>query len=263
MKISTSECRPYREATEIHCRLIKCPLVLEESRAYWQRASQVGGVPSSKEAFEQYWFGAKSLPWVKVLLLNLQTRFGAFPDSLQVLHSWTSMSPDTRAAICHWHLQLTDPLYRAFTGDYLVSRRELARPEIHGSSVVSWINDNGQPSWTLATKKKLASRLLAVASSAGLIDGQRDPRTPVLPRITDDALTYILYLLRIVAFSGSRLDNAYLGSVGLNGPFLEARLRKLPSLKFQRVADVVEFNWQYPTLAAWAEAELTSYEVTS
>lgn len=153
MNVVALEGRPYREATEIHSRLVKCPLVLEESRAYWQRTARTGGVPTSKEAFDQYWFGAKSLPWVKVLLLNLQSRFGAFPDSLQVLQGWTDMAPDTRVAICHWHMQLTDPLYRAFTGNYLVSRRESASPEIHGSSVVSWIKDNGQSNWTLATKK--------------------------------------------------------------------------------------------------------------
>ena len=261
MKIVAVEGRPYREAAEFHCRLSKCLLMLDESRAYWQRTACTGEVPSSKEAFDQYWFGAKSLPRVKVLLLNLQARYGAFPESLQVLQRWPSMTPDTRAAICHWHLQLADPLYRAFTADYLVSRRELATPEIHTSSAVSWINDVGQSSWTLATKKQLVSRLFSASSSAGLLVGRRDPRTPVFPRIDDEALTYILYLLRLVSYSGTRLDNAYLRSVGLTGPVLEARLRKLPSLDFQRMADVVEFNWQYPTLTEWAQAELTSCEV--
>lgn len=247
----------------MHTRLHKCALIVEESRAYWERRACFGQVPSSKEAFDQYWFGAKSLSWVTLLLLNLRTRFELFPESHQVLQSWTAMTPDARAAICHWHLQLTDPLYRAFTGEYLVSRRELVSPEIHVNSVVSWVNDNGPDSWTLSTKKKLASRLLSVARSANLIAGRRDPRTPVFPRISDEALTYILYLLRDVSTSGTRLDNPYLSSVGLTGSMLEARLRKLPAMKFQRVADVVEFNWKYPTLAAWAEAEITNYQVAS
>ncbi len=247
----------------MHTRLHKCALLVDESRAYWQRRACTGKVPTSKEAFEQCWFGAKSLSWVTLLLLNLRTRYDAFPESHGVLQCWTAMTPDTRAAICHWHMQLTDPLYRAFTGDYLVSRGELTNPEIHVNSVVSWVNNNGQASWTLATKKKLASRLLSVAYSAGFITGRRDPRIPVFPRINDEALTYILYLLRDISTSGSRLNNPYLRSVGLAGPVLEARLRKLPAMKFQRVADVVEFNWKYPTLAAWAEAELTNYEVAS
>ena len=247
----------------MHTRLHKCALIVDESRAYWQRRACTAKVPSSKEAFDHCWFGAKSLPWVKVLLLNLRTRFDAYPESHQVLQRWTDMTPDTRAVICHWHMQLTDPLYRAFTGDYLVSRRESGNPEVYVSSVVSWINNNGQASWTLSTKKKLAPRLLSVAHSAGFITGRRDPRTPVYPRISNEALSYILYLLRDVSTSGTRLNNPYLSSVGLTGSVLEARLRKLPSMKFQRVADVVEFNWKYPTLAAWAEAELTNYEVAS
>ena len=258
-----AEDKLYREATEMHTRLHKCALIVDESRAYWQRRASIGRVPSSKEAFDQCWFGAKSLSWVTLLLLNLRTRYDAFPESHQVLQRWSAMTPDTRTVICHWHMQLTDPLYRAFTGDYLVSRRELANPEIHVNSVVSWVKNNGQSSWTLSTKKKLAFRLLSVASSAGLITGRRDPRIPVFPRINDEALTYILYILRDISTSGTRLDNPYLSSVGLTGPVLEARLRKLPTMKFQRVADVVEFNWKYPTITAWAEAELMNYEVAS
>jgi len=216
------ETKPYHESTETHARLIKCPLVPEESRAYWQNSARAVETPNSTIAFEQYWFGAKSLPRVKVLLLNLQTRFDTFPESLRVLQGWDVMMPDTRTAICHWHMQLTDPLYRAFTGDYLLSRGELASPDIHASSVVSWVNENGQSTWNLATKKNLASRLISVASSAGLVAGRRDPRTPTFPRVTDEALTYILYLLRAVNYSGTALSNPYLRSVGLTGPALEA-----------------------------------------
>ena len=259
MKFVEPEVKPYSEITKAHTRLMKCPLALEESRAYWQRAEIGGDLPSGQEAFDQYWFGAKSLSWVKILLRNFQIRYGGFPDSLEVLQSWNNMMPDTRVAICHWHMQLTDPLYRQFTGDYLVARRKSADPELHLSSVVSWVSDNGQGSWTMGTKKKLALKLLSAAHSAGLLSGKRNPRTPVYPKITDEALTYILYLLRFTEYSGSRLDNFYLSSVGLSGSLLEARLRKLPSLKFQRMADVVEFNWQYPTLTAWAQAELPSY----
>ncbi len=252
------EAKRYRETTEIHPRLVKCPLLIEESRAFWERAIAGGPPPSRQEAFDQYWFGAKSMSWIKELIHNLQSRFGAFPEALQVLHRWPSMTPETRSAICHWHVQITDPVYRAFSGDFLVARRDAANPDIHRSTVVSWIEKNGNPNWTLPTRKKLATRLLSVAYCAGLIAERRDPRTPMFPRIADEALAYILYLLRIITFSGTLLDNPYLRSVGLSGPSLDSRLRKLASLKFQRAAGVVELNWQYPDLAAWAEAELPS-----
>ena len=256
MTARRSEPARYHETTEIHSRLIKCPLATEESRAYWERATPGGHRPSAQEAFEQFWFGAKSLPWVKVLILNLQTRFTGFPEALQVLRNWHPMMPDTRAIICHWHLQLTDPLYRAFSGDFLTARRDAARPELHGNTIVAWVAENGRSSWTLPTRRKLASRLFSVALSAGLISGRRDPRSLVFPRVGDEALAYLLYFLRVVTFAGSMLDNPYLRSVGLQGPVLESRLRKLSSLNFHRIGDVVEFDWRYPCLGAWAEAEL-------
>ena len=51
------------ETREIHSRLMKCALAVEESRAYWQRALSGDDRPVAQIAFEDYWFGAKSLPW--------------------------------------------------------------------------------------------------------------------------------------------------------------------------------------------------------
>ncbi|MCA8970712.1 MAG: hypothetical protein KDC95_13040, partial [Planctomycetes bacterium] len=38
--------------------------------------------------------------------------------TLEDLHAWSGMDRETRAVICHFHVQLSDPLYRAFTGDH-------------------------------------------------------------------------------------------------------------------------------------------------
>ena len=111
-----------REATLMHTRLSRCALEVEDSRAFWARADEATDV-SAQQAFDEYWFGARSLARVEVLLANMRARFSAFPSALAVLHGWQHMSPETRRVICHWHLQLTDPLYRRFTGAYLVERR--------------------------------------------------------------------------------------------------------------------------------------------
>ncbi len=257
------ELRRYHESTDIRSRLIKCPLSVEESRAYWAKVKQGGQPPKAQDAFEQFWFGAKSLPWVKELMLVMQTRFGAFPEALSVIQNWQFMKPDTRALICHWHLQITDPLYRAFTGDFLIARRQTASPELFRNTVVTWVAENGRPGWGLATRKTLASGLLSTALAAGLIQGRRDPRGLTFPRIEDDALAYLLHLLRNITYVGTSLDNPYLRSVGLDGAVLESRLRKLTSLNYKRAGDVIEFDWQYPCLTAWAEAELPSYGAAS
>lgn len=114
--------RAHEEVT-IHTRLLKCALEVEEARAYFRHASS-GAAVSVQRAFDEYWFGAKSLARVEVLLANLRVRFAAFPTALAVLHAWHDMPPEIRKLVCHWHVQLSDPLYRLFTGQYLVQRRD-------------------------------------------------------------------------------------------------------------------------------------------
>jgi hypothetical protein len=191
---------------------------------------------------------------VEALLANMRARFDAFPDSLFVLSRWRSMIPETRTAICHWHLQLADPLYRAFCGEFLVARRETLRAQIHRPAVISWVGEYGPARWNVATRTELASKLLSVALSAGLVSGRRDPRDLRFPRVTDEALAYLLYLLRGVEFEGTMTSNPYLRSVGLEGAVLEGRLSTLRSIHFRRIADVVDFGWRYSCLREWAAA---------
>ncbi len=49
------------EANEVNTRLLQCALAIEESRAFWSHAGSDGPAPSPQRAFEECWFGAKSL----------------------------------------------------------------------------------------------------------------------------------------------------------------------------------------------------------
>jgi hypothetical protein len=239
------------ESTDVHTRLLKCALEVDEARAYWQHVTP-GSPPDPKAAFEGYWFGAKSLDRVKVLLANFRHRFDAYPEALQVLHGWRHVDPATRTLVCHWHLQLSDPMYRAFTGEYLVDRRD-QRPEITHDLVLAWVTAQDRADrWTTGTRVQFASKLLSASHRAGLVTSTRDPRPLAFPRVDDLALTYAVYLLRGVDFAGTLLDNPYLRSVGLEGATLEERLRKLQALGFQRQGDLLDFGWRYPDLPAWA-----------
>ncbi len=251
------------ETREMHSRLMKCALAVEETRAYWQRAQPDDDRPVAQVAFEDYWFGAKSLPWVRVLVSNMQARFDAFPEAFGVLRRWLEMAPESRTAICHWHVQLTDPLYRAFSGDFLVGRHDAIRPEIHLKSAMTWVAEQCPGRWTISSRQQLASKLLSTARAVGLVAGRRDPRQLVFPRIRDDALAYLLYVLRGITFEGSLIQNPYLRSVGLDGAILESRLAALPALRYRRAGDVIEFDWRHQRLAAWAECELFADEVAS
>jgi hypothetical protein len=238
----------------MHTRLLKCALEVEDSRAYWDRTDGTEKIVA-KQAFDEYWFGARSLSRVEVLLANFRARFAEFPSALRVLHNWSDMAPDTRKLICHWHVQLTDPLYRSFTGDYLLERRAHSRVQITRDLVIAWIGKHGAERWTTSTRIQFASKLLSCVYSAGLVSSNRDPRPLTLPRVSDDALGYIIYLLRRVEFAGTLLDNPYLASVGLSGTYLEERLRTFPGMQFRRQANLIDFGWRHEDLDEWWNAQ--------
>ncbi|MFO0605031.1 MAG: hypothetical protein U0324_17760 [Polyangiales bacterium] len=242
------------EETRIHTRLQRLALGVEESRAYWANVDP--SVPPAERAvaaFEGRWFGAKSLERIRVLLPYLAARYDAFPDALAALRRWRAMEPDTRRAISHWHLQLTDPIYRAFAGDFLPARRGVADATLDRPAVLRWVRGASPGRWGESTLVQFASKLLSAGAEAGLLSPAPDPRKLPLPRVPDDALVYLLHLLREVRFEGSLADNPYLRSVGIEGTLLDHRLRGITALRLQRVGSVCDFEWTYPTLAAWAE----------
>lgn len=243
------------ETTQVHTRLLKCALEVEDSRAYWRRW-RVEPAIGSQEAFDEYWFGARSLARVKVLLTNFRARFDVVPEAVALLSRWPHMDPGTRKLICHWHLQFSDPMVRRFTGEYLAERRKRGRHEVTRDLIVAWVDDQGPGRWTTATRIQLASKLMSCAYAAGLLATNRDPRQILVPRLQDDALTYLMYFLRSIDFQGTLLANPYTASVGLDGRFLEERLASAPGLKFQRQGDLQDFGWAYPGLATWGAALL-------
>lgn len=245
---------PPREATDIHTRLLHCTLEVEESREYWRRAAGAEAPPSANQVFGESWFGPKSLERVKKVLSSLRARYNAFPPCLPVLAGWRGMDPDTRRLICHWHLQFSDPLYRAFTGVFLPARHAESRPSVTHAVTVGWVGEQVADRWNTATRVQFASKLLSAAHSAGLVASRRDPRSLTFPRVGDLPLTYLLYLLRGVQFEGTLTENPYLASVGLADPQLEARLWALGALRFRRQGDLIEFGWWYEDLLSWAAA---------
>ena len=198
------------ETTEIHTRILRLPLAAAESRVYWEHVDPaIVNSVRSKLAFEQRWFGAKSAERVKYLLSSFAARYDAYPNALNVLRQWASMDLSTRQAVCHWHLQLTDPIYRRFTGKYLVERRNRSDARVDRNAVLRWVKSEFPDKWSEATCVQFASKLLSAALEAGLVT-KRDPRTIQFPKVMDYALAYWLYLLRETRFEGSLTSNPYL-----------------------------------------------------
>jgi len=67
------------EATEIHTRILKCTLEVETSRAYWAPRPQ-GQARNRPQAFEEYWFGSRSLARIEVLMAKPSARYDCVPE---------------------------------------------------------------------------------------------------------------------------------------------------------------------------------------
>lgn len=244
------------EATSVHTRILRLALGVEESRSYWEHVDpSVPVADRALVAFERRWFGSKSLERVRFLLSNFADRYDSFPEALGVFRRWGSMDAPTRQALCHWHLQLSDPLYRRFTGGFLVERRGLRDPKVDRDIVLRWVKSEFPNRWSEATCVQFASKLLSAASEAGLVS-KSSPRALLLPKVPDVALAYLLHLLRGLRFEGTLTENPYLASLGLVGGFLDQRLRALGGITYRRMGQLTEFEWEAPTLTAWAEATL-------
>ena len=242
------------EQTALHTQILRLTLANEEARAYWpQSARELPMQERVERGFEERWFGSRSVDRVKLLLANFALRFDAFPDALAVLSRWRTMDPSTRTLICHWHLQLADPIYRQFTGELLVQRRARLGDSrsITRDSVIRWVDDLEPGRWATATLIQFANKLLKAATEAGLVSGSRDTRAVALPRVPDEALLYLLHLLRDVRIDGSLLDNPYLASVGLVPDIIDRRLQSIAGISVRRMGAMVETVWEYGSLRSW------------
>lgn len=261
-KISSSDepAEPIEES-HIHTRILRFQLGVDESRAYWSSVEDPRAERSALEAFNQRWFGSVSENRAKIIMRDMRARYDAIPVALSVLSRWRDMRPATRILICHWHLQLSDPLYRRFTADYLVERREIFDGTVDRERVIRWVDEQQPERWGRRTRVEFASKLLTAAHAAGLVETTRDPRPLIYPRITDVALSYLLHLLREVRIDATIVDNPYLRSVGLTGKFLEDRVRILPGVTIRKMGDLLEFESSAPDLKTWAIQTLGTSEL--
>lgn len=245
------------EVTEVHTRILRLALGIEDARRYWEHVDPtVPAAARATVAFEQRWFGAKSLERVRYLLASFQVRYDAFPDALTALCRWRSMDSASRQVICHWHLQLSDPIYRRFSDELLNLRRVLPTPKVDRDAVLRWVKAEYPDKWSESTYVQFASKLLSAALEAGLVS-KRDPRTLLYPKVPDRALAYLLYLLRGTQLEGSLAQNPYLRSVGIDEDLLATRARTLPGVTVHRMQHLVDFQWAYPDLPAWAREVLS------
>jgi len=246
-----------REAVEIHTRILRCTLAPEDCYAYWQNVDlNVPAAQRPARAFEGRWFGMKSEARVRNLLANMLERFDAFPEALELLRGLGAVPSTLRPWICHLHLQLADPIYRRFTGEFLPQRRSEGYAAIDRDVAARWVESIAPNRWSTTTSIKFASNILSAALEAGLVKGRKDPRKLTLSGVPDAAVGYALYLLRTVEFEGSLSDNPYLRSLGIDAASFPLAMRRVPGIDFRAIGGVQEVDWRYSSLAAWGSENL-------
>ncbi|MCP4691679.1 MAG: hypothetical protein GY859_26770 [Desulfobacterales bacterium] len=246
------------EAAAFHTRILRMSLSLEDNRSYWENHRPgLDRKTAPTVAFEERWFGAKSMARVRLILINFRYRYDAWPMALGVLRQWRPADPVIRQNICHWHLQLADPLYRKFTGEYLVERRKSPAPRVDRDVVSRWLMQGFGDQWAASTANRIARNLISSAAEAGLCSAGPGPRDVIFPRVDRTSLAYLLYLLRHVPFKGRPLTNPYLASAGIDEGQPDRLPGNPPGLAIKRVGGPLRIAWKYDDLKSWAAAELS------
>ncbi len=133
------------EVTQEHTRLLRMGLAEPESREYWRHSGrQIDPTQRIQIAFEERWFGSRAMARVQYLIQNFQARFDAYPSALKTLHRWNSEDLAERRLLCHWHLQLSDPIYRSFTSTHLLERLHHPQPTLDRNAALRWVEGQGR-----------------------------------------------------------------------------------------------------------------------
>lgn len=244
------------EGTEVHTRILRVMLAADDCYAYWQQVDlEVPPAERAEVAFQRRWFGPKSEARVRTLMGDMALRFDAYAPALRALHAWQTVPAAARPWICHFHVQLADPVYRRFTGDFLPGRRAQGFTKVDRESSARWVEQLEPGRWSPVTALKFAANMLSTAADAGILKERRDPRQLILPPVPDLALGYLLYLLRSVVFEGSLLDNPYLRSVGIVEDEVPRRLSNLPGLSYRALGGARDLEWQYDDLTGWVRGQ--------
>lgn len=247
----------YCEATKIHTRMINDTLLEERSQSFWKNIDLDNKQNLVEVAYNNYWFGSANKATIKRTLNNFHVRYSAFPHCLAALKKWEDIDIKERALVCHWHMQLSDVLYRRFTSEFIPSRFIYKPAAFHKDQVQQWVYGFMGEKWAGSTQAQMASKMMSTIRSVGYVS--KDSKTIIelrYPTVNQRALQYLLYALREITFQGSILENPYLKSVGLTGSFLISQINQTTTISVNQLADVTSLEWKYPNLLGWMNNEI-------
>jgi len=196
-----------------HTGLLRLGLALPQSVIFWQRATQDSTLKALQEqAVTEHWFDGLSDARTRYIVGQLSKRFPY--EARRELGFGKGLEPRQAQLICHWHLQLTDPVYRRFTSEYLLSRWTSPHASVELEGVIKWVS--GLPlakDWKTVTVRRMGSGLLSAATEAGLCQGSgKKEKVLRVPPVEPEDKRYLLSLLSGAGASTSL--SMYLSSVG-------------------------------------------------
>jgi len=202
-----------REIKAPHTGLLRLGLALEQSVVFWQKAGEDKPVADLQDqAWDEGWFSEVSRTRARYLVTQLEKRFPF--EVRNLLHFKAKPGEQQNRLVCHWSLQLTDPVYRDYTCHYLLNR--WASPEtiatLDGSQ--EWVRSLPLAAeWSTNTVRRMASGLLSAATEAGLCSPSgKSERTLRLPPVTEEDRDYLGKLLKLAG--AEEHLSTYLTAVG-------------------------------------------------
>ena len=200
------------EVSVPHTGLLRLGLATDYSVAFWSRATEdVPAAEMARTAEEQGWFGDMSSSRVTYVVRQLQKRF-PYP-ARKLLGFQPRAGSGQNALICHWHLQLNDPLYRHYTSHYLLGCWSGPTTSVTLDGTEQWVRQRASArEWKANTRRRMASGLMSAATEAGLMSKTgREERELKLPSVQSSDRDY---LKQLILLAGVENADPYLASVG-------------------------------------------------
>ena len=196
-----------------HTALLRLGLAAPQSILFWQRA--LDDLPLQqlcRQASEEQWFPELSKARSNYLVGQMEKRF-PFP-SRELLGFRARPEPQQNLLVCHWHLQLSDPLYRSFCSNFLIGCWSNPTTSVSLEASTRWVEKQEiAHKWQASTIRRMASGLLSAASEAGLCSAKgRGERELRLPLVKPEDIDYLKALLDLA--KARHHMPSYLMSVG-------------------------------------------------
>jgi hypothetical protein len=224
--------------TKEHMTMLRIGARIEESRSYIRNYQAGYTVKELKlKAWDEQWFGFIPESIFVRLIPAFHSRFGNYPEMVNVIQNGITKGLESYdfKMICNFHIQISDPYYRWFSGDYIPNRLDNGLQEITSTTTAVDFNTKFKKNIKANTLKHFAVNLLNSANDTGLLKGTK-LRVTQTPTVTVFFLGYLIYTLGSFDFPMADL---------INSPFIKSIISEKPRLRSLLTEGQHKGWWEY------------------